>query len=210
MPARIEPWLLATASKPRSPTSRSRTPPISLTWRCVSRGCIRRCERVERLRAEDERRAPCEEGRELRAVVRGMLRYRGPVPMNSTPHLFAPRNLTIPRGPQDRAAFGIPSRAILSRWRSIHSPKPRRDIERWSRTDARAICSRERSGSRCAISPCSTARDIAGCWDRRTESGTAASMSGGCRLILRAGSSALTAGITIWAGTATAWSVESA
>lgn len=194
MPARIEPWLLATASKPRSPTSRSRTPPISLTWRCVSRGCIRRCERVERLRAEDERRAPCEEERELRAVVRGMLRYRGPVPIDSTPHL--------------RAALDIPSRAILSRWRSIHSPRPRRDIERWSRTGARAICSRERSGSRCAISPCSTARDIAGCWDRRTESGTAASMNGGCRLILLAGSSALTAGTTIWAATATAWNAE--
>src|SRR5207244_12761217 len=89
-------------------------------------------------------------------------------------------------------------------------PEPRRDVDRGSRRDARVICSRERSGSRCAISPCSTARDIAGCWDPKTESGTAASMSGGCRLILRAGSSALTAGITIWAGTATAWSAESA
>ena len=137
-----------------------------------------------------------------------MLRYRGPVPMDSTPHLFAPRNLTIPRGPQDRAAFGILSRAILSPWRSTHSPRPRRDIERWSRRGARAVCSLVRSGSRFAISQCSTARAIAGCWDRRTESGTAASMNGGCRLIPLAGSYAPTAGITISAATATAWNAE--
>ena len=137
-----------------------------------------------------------------------MLRYRGPVPVDSTPHLFVPRNLTIPRGPQDRAAFGILSRAILSPWRSTHSPRPRRDIEPWSRRGAPAVCSLARSGSRFAISQCSMARAIAGCWDRRTESGTGASMNGGCRLIPRDGWYALTAGITIWAATAIASNAE--
>src|SRR5690348_3088463 len=165
---RISPAWLKIASRPSSAASIRRTPMISRACRVLSRGRVARLLRLER---EEEARRPPDRA-ELRDVVRRMLRALEP--------------------------SGFYAIHLDTQWPSIHSTRQRSDTGSWWRSDASATCRHARSVSRCATSPCSTAKAGGGCWGRRTESGTAARTSDGCRLIHRAASSARRAGTTTW------------
>ena len=100
--------------------------------------------------------------------------------------------------------------AILCMWRSIHSEKRSCVIGTWSRSAGLGRYRRGRSASPCATWPSSTARDGAGCSAPRTASGTAESVSAGCRPTLLDVWFARRADTTTWDVTASASSAASA
>ena len=112
--------------------------------------------------------------------------------------------------PGDLPDPGGPSRAILSAWLSIRSPRPRSDIASSWRSAGRAGWCHARSGLRSAISRSSTAKDAAGCLVLKMGSGTAGRASDGSRRTHPAGSSALRVDTTTSDGTASASSAANA
>ena len=197
-----------------------RTPAISRPWRGVRRGLVLgldRFPRAVREREEAARRAPLAE-RELRVVVRRILQASGrrrfytppsQVLTNPPPGRAGCATASPASGEGERSGYS-PDLAILSTWLSIRSAKRSCVIGTWSKSAGWGRSRRGRSASPCATSPCWMARDGAGCSALKTASGTAESVSAGCKLTLLDVWFARRADTTTWEGTASASSAASA